>query len=105
MEIGYHSYPGFAWSGQPHDDSLFYIADSSVGIEAFRFQEPAFAIRTVATNPPIAVRSRHQSVELMVPGGAVVSFEELDARLDMVKEQLEVQLQNWNAEGEAASKR
>ena len=58
MEIGYHSYPGFAWSGQPHDDSFFYIADSSVGIEAFRFHEPAFAIRSVATDPPIAVRSR-----------------------------------------------
>ncbi|MBT6619777.1 MAG: T9SS type A sorting domain-containing protein [Gemmatimonadetes bacterium] len=86
MEIGYHSYPGFAWSAQPHDDGLFYIADSSVGIEAFRFHEPAFAIRTVATAPPIAVRSRHQSVELKVsavpsPRGISGAIDQVSARL------------------------
>ena len=62
VEIGYHTYPGFAWSVQPHDDGLLYVADGAVGIEAFRLNEPAFAIRAVAVDPPVAIRGRHRSV-------------------------------------------
>ncbi len=36
-EVGYHTYPGSAWSVQPHDDGLLYVADSTVGIQAYRF--------------------------------------------------------------------
>ncbi len=64
VEIGYHTYPGFAWSVQPHDDGLLYVADGAVGIEAFRLNEPAFTIRAVAVDPPVAIRGRHQSVAL-----------------------------------------
>ncbi|MCY3791905.1 MAG: hypothetical protein OXH63_24275, partial [Gemmatimonadetes bacterium] len=64
VEIGYHTYPGFAWSVQPHDDGLLYVADGAVGIEAFRLNEPAFAIRAVAVDPPVAVRGRHRSVDI-----------------------------------------
>ena len=64
VEIGYHTYPGFAWSVQPHDDGLLYVADGAVGIEAFRLNEPAFAIRAVAVDPPVAIRGRHRSVAI-----------------------------------------
>ena len=64
VEIGYHTYPGFAWSVQPHDDGLLYVADGAVGIEAFRLNEPAFAIRAVAVDPPVAIRGRHRSVDI-----------------------------------------
>ena len=64
MEIGYHTYPGFAWSVQPHDDGLLYVADGAVGIEAFRLNEPAFTIRAVAVDPPVAIRGRHRSVDI-----------------------------------------
>ncbi len=64
VEIGYHTYPGFAWSVQPHDDGLLYVADGAVGIEAFRLNEPAFTIRTVAVDPPVAIRGRHWSVDI-----------------------------------------
>ena len=73
VEIGYHTYPGFAWSVQPHDDGLLYVADGAVGIEAFRLNEPAFAIRAVAVDRPLPSaaatgawtsrpRSRHRRV-------------------------------------------
>ena len=39
MEIGYHTYPGSAWSVQPHDDGLLYVADGTVGIQAYRLNE------------------------------------------------------------------
>ena len=64
VEIGYHTYPGFAWSVQPHDDGLLYVADGAVGIEAFRLNEPAFTIRAVAVDPPVAIRGRHRSVDI-----------------------------------------
>ena len=64
VEIGYHTYPGFAWSVQPHDDGLLYVADGAVGIEAFRLNEPAFAIRAVGVDPPVAIRGRHRSVDI-----------------------------------------
>ena len=64
VEIGYHTYPGFAWSVQPHADGLLYVADGAVGIEAFRLNEPAFAIRAVAVDPPVAIRGRHRSVDI-----------------------------------------
>ena len=64
VEIGYHTYPGFAWSVQPHDDGLLYVADGAVGIEAFRLNEPAFTIRAVAVDPSVAIRGRHQSVDI-----------------------------------------
>ena len=41
VEIGYHTYPGFAWSVQPHDDGLLYVADGTVGIQAYRFDDEA----------------------------------------------------------------
>ena len=64
VEIGYHTYPGFAWSVQPHDDGLLYVADGAVGIEAFRLNEPAFTIRAVAVDPLVAIRGRHRSVDI-----------------------------------------
>ena len=64
VEIGYHTYPGFAWSVQPHDDGLLYVADGAVGIEAFRLNEPAFTIRAVAVAPPVAIRGRHRNVDI-----------------------------------------
>ncbi len=39
VEIGYHTYPGSAWSVQPHDDGLLYVADGTVGIQAYRLSE------------------------------------------------------------------
>ncbi len=39
VEIGYHTYPGSAWSVQPHDDGLLYVADGTVGIQAYRLNE------------------------------------------------------------------
>ena len=86
MEIGHHSYPGFAWSAHPHDDGLIYVADSSVGIEVFRLHEPAFAIQTLATDPPVAVRNRHQDITLKVgvtpsPRGISGTVDHISARL------------------------
>ncbi len=39
VEVGYHTYPGSAWSVQPHDDGLLYVADGTVGIQAYRLNE------------------------------------------------------------------
>ena len=36
VEAGYHTYPGSAWSAQPHDDGLVYVADGTVGLQAYR---------------------------------------------------------------------
>ena len=47
VEVGYHTYPGFAWSVQPHDDGLLYVADATVGIQAYRFNEDTAGTRTV----------------------------------------------------------
>lgn len=41
LEVGYHTYPGFAWSAQPHDDGLVYVADGAVGLQAYRLTAPA----------------------------------------------------------------
>ena len=86
VEIGYHTYAGFAWSAQPHDDGLIYVADSSVGIEAYRLREPAFAIRSVAANPPIAVHNYHQSIAVQVAiapsvRGIIGTVQRVSARL------------------------
>ena len=51
VEIGYHTYPGFAWSVQPHEDGLLYVADGTVGIQAYRLDGEAIAGRTT---PPIS---------------------------------------------------
>ena len=39
-EVGYHTYPGSAWSAQPHDDGLLYVADGTVGLQAYRLTTP-----------------------------------------------------------------
>ena len=49
VEIGYHTYPGFAWSVQPHDDGLLYVADATVGIQAYRFNEDIAGTRPTVT--------------------------------------------------------
>ena len=36
VEAAYHTYPGSAWSAQPHDDGLVYVADGTVGLQAYR---------------------------------------------------------------------
>ena len=36
VEVAYHTYPGSAWSAQPHDDGLVYVADGTVGLQAYR---------------------------------------------------------------------
>lgn len=46
VEVGYHTYPGFAWSVTPHDDGLLYVADATVGIQAYRLDDEAMAGRT-----------------------------------------------------------
>ena len=51
VEVGYHTYPGFAWSVQPHEDGLLYVADGTVGIQAYRLDGEAIAGRTT---PPIS---------------------------------------------------
>ena len=38
VEVGYHTYPGSAWSVQPHDDGLLYVADGTVGLQAYRLE-------------------------------------------------------------------
>ena len=40
VEVAYHTYPGFAWSAQPHDDGLVYVADGTVGLQAYRLTTP-----------------------------------------------------------------
>ncbi len=40
VEVGYHTYPGSAWSVQPHDDGLLYLADGTVGLQAYRLTTP-----------------------------------------------------------------
>ena len=40
VEAGYHTYPGSAWSAQPHDDGLVYVADGAVGLQAYRITLP-----------------------------------------------------------------
>ena len=40
MEVGYHTRPGSAWSAQPHDDGLVYVADGTVGLQAYRLTTP-----------------------------------------------------------------
>ena len=49
VEVGYHTYPGFAWSVQPHDDGLLYVADATVGIQAYRFNEDIAGTRRTVT--------------------------------------------------------
>ena len=53
VEVGYHTYPGFAWSVQPHDDGLLYVADGTVGIQAYRLDEEAIAARTPPTETAV----------------------------------------------------
>ncbi len=36
VEVGYHTRPGSAWGAQPHDDGLVYVADGTVGLQAYR---------------------------------------------------------------------
>ena len=45
VEVAYHTYPGSAWSAQPHDDGLVYVADGTVGIQAFRLDREGIADR------------------------------------------------------------
>ena len=45
VEVAYHTYPGSAWSAQPHDDGLVYVADGTVGIQAYRLDREAIANR------------------------------------------------------------
>ena len=40
VEVAYHTYPGSAWSAQPHDDGLVYVADGTVGLQAYRLTPP-----------------------------------------------------------------
>jgi len=60
-EIGYHT-NSVAWGAQPHSDGLLYVADSSSGLLALRFNEPAHAIRQVQALPGAAVQGRYTSV-------------------------------------------
>ncbi len=62
-EIGYHTH-SVAWSAQAHSDGLLYIADSSSGLLALRFDEPAHALRRVETQPIAAIQERHNSVQI-----------------------------------------
>ena len=45
VEAAYHTYPGSAWSAQPHDDGLVYIADGTAGIQAYRLDRKGIADR------------------------------------------------------------
>ncbi|MFT5089757.1 MAG: hypothetical protein ACI906_003501 [Candidatus Latescibacterota bacterium] len=62
-EIGYHT-GSVAWSAQAHSDGLLYVADSSTGLLALRFDEPAHALRQVQTQPTTAIQGRHTSVQI-----------------------------------------
>lgn len=45
VEIGYYRTP-YAWSAQPHDDGLIYVADARLSsIRAFRFERPGFTVQ------------------------------------------------------------
>ena len=53
VEVGYHTYPGSAWSVQPHDDGLLYVADGTVGIQAYRLDEEGIAGRIPPTETAV----------------------------------------------------
>ena len=56
VESAYHTRPGSAWSAQPHDDGLVYVADGTVGLQAYRVTiapaETSVEASTVNRRPP-----------------------------------------------------
>ena len=84
-EIAYHTH-SVAWSAQAHDDGLVYVADSSSGLLALRFDEPAHALRSVATQPAAALQGHHNSVQITAhtapsPRAAPAAIAQVSARL------------------------
>lgn len=84
-EIGYHTH-SVAWSAQAHSDGLLYVADSSSGLLALRFDEPAHALRSVQTQPAAAVQERHSNVRITAhtapsPRAAPAPIAQVSARL------------------------
>ena len=54
VEVAYHP-SSLAWGVQPHSDGHIYVADSRRGLLAIRFDQPAFALRSVSlTSPAVA---------------------------------------------------
>lgn len=72
VEIGYYRTP-YAWSAQPHDDGLIYVADARLSsFRAFRFDRPAFEVVAAElgrTSLP-AGRANQFSVEAVVQARA-----------------------------------
>ena len=84
-EIGYHTH-SVAWSAQAHDDGLVYVADSSSGLLALRFDEPAHALRSVETQPTAALQGHHNSVQIIAhtapsPRAAPAAIAQVSAHL------------------------
>lgn len=84
-EIGYHTH-SVAWGVQAHSDGLLYVADSSSGLLALRFDESAHALRSVKTQPTAAVQERHSSVQITArtapsPRATPAPIAEVSARL------------------------
>ncbi len=52
VEVAHHP-STLAWGAHPHSDGHVYVADSRLGLRAFRFDQPAFAVRNVAPVSPV----------------------------------------------------
>jgi len=84
-EVGYHT-GAVAWSVQAHSDGQLYVADSSSGLLALRFDEPAHALHQVQTQPAAAIQERHTSVQVTArtapsPRAAPAPIAQVSARL------------------------
>ena len=72
VEVGYYRTP-YAWSAQPHDDGLIYVADARLSsLRAFRFDRPGFAVSearleqtslTAGTTHQFAVEARVEPMQ------------------------------------------
>ncbi len=85
VEIGYYRTP-YAWSAQPHDDGLIYVADARLSsLRAFRFDRPGFIVRDGNLERSILSAGTQQQIRveaLVEPRtGSTRSLRQVTARL------------------------